>query len=156
MTTLNEILKFLEPKKMAIAGASRNPKKFGGAVFKELKAKGFDLYPVNPNADEIQGVTCYKSVADLPDDVTHIYIVTPKAETQKIVDAAIKKGVKMIWIQQKSETPEAVKTGEDAGIPVISKKCMLMFADPVGGPHAFHRLFTKLFGGYPKLVYSAN
>ena len=156
MTTLNEIQKFLEPKKLAVAGASRNPKKFGGAIFKELKEKGFDLYPVNPNADEIQGVQCYKSIAELPDDVTHLYIVTQKVETQQIVDAAIEKGIKMIWMQQKSETPEAVKTAEDAGIIVISQRCLFMFVDPVGGPHAFHRFFTKLFGGYPKLVYSAN
>lgn len=156
MITLNEIQKFLEPKKMAIAGASRDPKKFGGAVFKELKSKGFDLYPVNPNADEIQGVKCYKTVDELPIDVTHLYIVTPKTETQLIVDAALKKGIKMIWIQQKSETPDVVKAVEEAGIPLIYKKCIFMFADPVGGPHAFHRFFTKLFGGYPKLAYSAN
>lgn len=156
MTTLNEIQNFLEPKKLAIAGASRNPKKFGGAVFKELMDKGFELYPVNPNADEIQGVKCFKSIADLPDDVAHLYIVTPKKETDQLVETAIKKGVKMIWIQQKSETPEAVKKAEDAGISVISKKCMFMFADPVGGVHAFHRALVKLFGGYPKLVYSAN
>ncbi len=156
MTTLNEIQKFLEPKRIAVAGASRNPKKFGGAVFKELKEKGFDLYPVNPNADEIQGIQCYKSVADLPDHVTHLFIVTPKSETQQVVDASLKKGVKMIWIQQKSETPEAVKAIEEAGIPLIYKKCMFMFIDPVTGPHAFHRFFVKLFGGYPKLVYSAN
>jgi predicted CoA-binding protein len=156
MTSLNEIQKFLEPHKMAVAGASRDPKKFGGSVFKELKEKGFELFPVNPNADEIQGVQCFKSVADLPDDVTHLYIVTPKSETQEVVDAALKKGIKMIWIQQKSETPEVIKTIEDAGIPLICKKCMFMFVDPVTGPHNIHRFFVKFFGGYPKLVYSAN
>ena len=156
MTTLNEIQKFLEPKKMAIAGASRNPKKFGGAVFKELKEKGFELYPVNPNADEIQGVKCYKSVADLPGDVSRLFIVTPKQETVAVVNAATVKGMKMIWIQQKSETPEAVKTVEDAGIPLIYNKCMFMFADPVKGPHNVHRFFVKLFGGYPKMIYSEN
>ncbi len=156
MTTLNEIQKFLEPHKMAVAGASRNAKKFGGAIFKELKEKGFELYPVNPNADEIQGIKCFKTVADLPEDVTHLYVVTPKSETQEVVDAALKKGIKMIWIQQKSETPEVVKSIEDAGVPLICKKCMFMFLDPVTGAHAFHRVFTKLFGGYPKLIYSAN
>ena len=156
MTTLNRIQKFLEPQKIAIAGASRDPKKFGGAVFKELKEKGFTLYPVNPNTDEIQGQKCYKSVLDLPDDVQHLFIVTPKQETQAVVNAAIQKGVKMIWIQQKSDTPEAVKSIGDAGIPLIHKKCILMFADPVKGPHNFHRFIVKLFGGYPKLVAAVN
>ena len=152
MTTLNDIQKFLDPKKMAVAGASRNPKKFGGAVFKELKEKGFDLYPVNPNADEIQGVKCYPGVSDLPENVKHLFIVTPRTETEIVVNAAIEKGMEMIWIQQKSETPEAVKIIENAGVPLIHNKCVFMFVDPVKGPHAFHRFFVKLFGGYPKMV----
>ncbi len=156
MTTLNEINKFLEPKKMAIAGVSRNPKKFGGAIFKELKEKGFDLYPINPNAIEIQGVKCYKSVEELPEHVSHLFIVTPRQETKNIAIAAVSRGIKMIWIQQKSDTPEAVKIIEDAGIPLIYKKCIMMFADPVQSFHKFHRFWVKTFGNYPKMVRSAN
>ena len=79
--TLNQINSFLVNRRMAIAGVSRNPKKFGGYVFNELKQKGFVLYPVNPNADEIQGVKCYKTLAELPDDIDRLLIVTPKHET---------------------------------------------------------------------------
>ncbi len=156
MTTLNQIQKFMEHRKMAIAGVSRNPKKFGGVVLKELKEKGFTLFPVNPNANEIQGLKCYQSVLDLPEDVDRLFIVTPAKETEAVVKAAIQKGIKMIWIQQKSDTPEAVKAVMDAGIPLIYKKCMMMFAEPVKGPHSVHRFFVKVFGGYPKLVTSVN
>ena len=156
MVTLNEINNFLAPRKMAIAGVSRNPKKFGGSIFKELKEKGFDLYPVNPNADEIQGIKCYKSVDDLPAEVEHLFIVTQKHETESVARAAIKKGVKMVWIQQQSDTPDAVKLIQEAGIPLIYKKCIMMFADPVKSVHGFHRFLVKTFGGYPKLVFSAN
>lgn len=152
MTTLNEIQKFMAPKKMAIAGVSRNPKKFGGSVFKDLKAKGFDLYPVNQNADEIQGVKCYKSVSDLPEDVKHLFIVTPKTSTADVAGQAIAKGMDMIWIQQQSDTPEAVEAITKAGIPLIHKKCIMMFAGPVKGPHNFHRFLVKVFGRYPKMV----
>jgi len=156
MVTLNDIHKFLEPRKFAVAGASRNLKKFGGSVFKELRDNGFELYPINPNADEIQGVKCYNSVEELPADVNHLFIVTPKYETDLIARAAVKKGIQMIWIQQESDTPEAVKTIEDAGIPLIYKKCIMMFASPVKSVHRFHRFLVKTFGGYPKLVFSAN
>ncbi len=156
MTTLNEIQKFLQPRKMAIAGASRNAKKFGGVVLKELLDKGFELYPVNPYAEEIQGIKCYKSIDELPGDVEHLIILTPKEETDSVVEAAIKKGIKMVWIQQKSDTPEAVRILEEKGIPVIHKKCILMFAPPVKGFHGFHGFLAKTFGSYPKLVYSAN
>ncbi len=156
MITLNDIQKFLEPRKFAIAGVSRNPKKFGASVFKELREKGFVIYPINPNAEEIQGVKCYKSVMDLPADVEHLFIVTPKKETDAVAKLAVKKGIKMIWIQQMSDTPEAVETIREAGIPLIYKKCIMMFASPVKSFHAFHRFFVKAFGRYPKLVYSAN
>ncbi len=156
MTNLNEIQRFLETKKIAVAGASRNPKKFGGTVFKELREKGYELYPVNPNADQIQGVKCYSSIDSLPKDVYHLFIVTPRQETTQVAGEAVKRGMKMIWMQQKSETPEAVKIIEDAGIPLIYKKCIMMFADPVKGPHNVHRFITKLFGGYPKMIASAN
>ena len=156
MVTLNEIQKFLEPRKLAIAGASRSLKKFGGVVFNELHAKGFILYPVNPNAEEIQGVKCYKSVDELPSEVEHLLVLTPKEETDSVIQSAIQKGIKMIWIQQKSETIESVKIIEEAGIPVIHNKCIMMFATPVKGVHGFHRFLTKTFGGYPKLVFSAN
>ena len=118
MATLNEIQKFLEPRKMAIAGASRYQKKFGGSVFKELLENGFELYPVNPRANEIQGIKCYHSVEELPPDVEHLYIVTPNYETVLVAHAAVRKGFKMIWIQQKSETPEAINAIEKAGIPL--------------------------------------
>lgn len=157
MTTLNEIRKFLEPQKMAIAGVSRNPKKFGGAIFKELKNKNFELFPVNPEADEIQGVKCYKSVLDLPADVNHLVIVTPKQQTGGVVKQAIERGFDMIWIQQKSDTPESIQLIKNANIPLIYKKCLMMFADPVKGVHGFHRFLAKTFGGYPKMeIPSAN
>jgi predicted CoA-binding protein len=150
MATLNEIQKFLAPRKMAIAGASRSTKKFGGSVFKELRQNGFDLYPVNPNADEIQGVKCYKTVEELPPDVEHLYIVTANYETELVAYSAVRKGMKMIWIQQQSDTPNAVQTIKNAKIPLIHNKCILMFAEPVKGAHRCHRFFVKLFGNYPK------
>jgi len=152
MTTLNEIQKFLATKRFAIAGVSRDEKKTGGAFFKELREKGFDIVPINPNANEIQGVKCYNSVLDLPDDVKHLHILTKKTETNSVVKDAIEKGIEMVWIQQGSHTPEAVEAVEKAGIPLIYKKCIMMFAEPVNSIHKFHRGLVKFFGGYPKMV----
>lgn len=148
--TLNEINSFLYPEKLAVAGVSRNSKKFGNIVLKELVDKGFDVYPVNPDADTIRGHRCYHSVIDLPDDVKHLLIVTPKNQTQAVAEDAVRKGIKMVWIQQMSDTPEAIKTLTDAGIPHITGKCILMFADPVKGPHQFHRFLVKIVGRFPK------
>lgn len=150
--TLNEIQQFLAAKKLAVAGASRNPKKFGGSIIKDLKEKEFELFPVNPNADEIQDLKCYKTVADLPADVKHLLIVTPKTSTADVAKLAVEKKMEMVWIQQMSETPEAIAVLEESGIPFIQKKCIYMFANPVKGPHNFHRFLVKVFGLYPKKV----
>jgi uncharacterized protein len=148
--TLNEIQQFLAPKKLAVAGASRDPKKFGGILIKDLKERGFDLYPVNPNAEEIQGIKCYKSVTDLPEDVKHLLMATPKSTSAEVARQAADKKMEMVWIQLMADTPEAVKIIEDAGILLIHKKCIYMFAEPVNGPHSFHRFLVKVFGRYPK------
>jgi predicted CoA-binding protein len=150
MNTLNEITDFLGTKKLAIAGASRNPKKFGGIVLAELKKKGFELYPVHPEANEIEGIPCYRSVDDLPSGVDRLYIVTTPGQTTGIVQQAVKKGISKIWIQQKSETKEALEIAHSQNIPVISGRCIMMFLEPVGGFHGFHRWLTRLFGSYPK------
>ena len=150
MISLQEINEFLAPKKLAIAGASRNPKKFGGTVLSELKKKGFDLYPVHPVATEIQGIPCFNSVSELPAGVDHLYIVTRKDQTAGVVEQALKQGIRKIWIQQHSDTPEALEMAKKQNVPVISGRCMMMFAEPVGTMHGFHRWLSKLFGGYPR------
>jgi len=150
MITKKMIDEFLTPKSMAIAGVSRNPKKFGYQVYQELLKKDFQILPINPKADKIDDAQCYKDVASLPDGTENLYIITPKSNTTEIVKQAIEKKIKRIWIQQMSENPEAIQLADKAGISLIYKKCILMFAQPVNGVHKFHRFFVKLFGGLPK------
>ena len=140
---------FLEPKKMAMAGVSRNTKKFGYAVFKELKDQGYQVFPVNPNADSIEGEKCYHQVSELPEEVDRLFIITPKEETYNAVKQAIDKGIKKIWIQQMAHTDEAVKLAKENQIELIQKECMFMFANPKG-IHKFHSSIKKFFGSYPK------
>ena len=150
MTSLIEIQKFLAPKKMAIAGASRNAKKFGAMIFEDLLKKGYQLYPVHPEASEIRGVTCYRRLSDIPSGVEMLYIVTPKNQTLSLVQQAIERGIKRIWIQQSSETPEAVDLARKHDIPVIYGHCLFLFAEPVSGIHGFHRWMSKLIRTYPR------
>jgi uncharacterized protein len=141
---------FLEPKKLAIAGVSRDSKKFGNAVFRELKEKGFVVYPINPNVDTILGEKCYPSVSVLPADVSCLLIVTPKLKTLDILKEAVSKGIKNIWIQQMAETPEVIDYVKSRNLSVIMKQCILMYAEPVKGFHKFHRTIKKIFGLLPK------
>lgn len=150
MKTLTEINEFLSERTLAVAGASRNPKKFGGLVLGELHKKGYKIYPINPNATEIDGIKCYPNVKELPDDVRNLFIVTPRSETAGLVAEAAEKGIEKIWIQQSSETKEAIEIAEKNKISLIQKKCIFMFVEPVEHIHKFHRFFARLFGSYPK------
>ncbi len=78
MVTLQQIEDFLGSGPIAMAGVSRNPKKFGFAAFKELKEKGMNIIPVNPHADEIHGSKVYHDIKSLPDDVKGLIVMTGK------------------------------------------------------------------------------
>src|SRR5450759_2574103 len=149
MTTLKQINEFLESQPIAMVGASRNPKKFGYSVFKELKEKGMKIIPVNPEAAEIMGEKSYPNVKVLPSDVQGIIVLTKKDQTASVVRDAKEKGIKQIWIQQMADSKEALDELKDSDINYITGECILMHFKPHGF-HKFHRSLKKLFGRYPK------
>ncbi len=142
-----EALQFINDKEIALAGVSRNPKKFGNIVFNTLKSKGLNIYPLNPNTENLEDVHCYKTLQDLPDNVKNLLILLKPDETEKVIREAIHKGITKIWIQQGSESVESINIGKQAGITVITGKCILMYANPTGF-HKFHMQLNKLFGKY--------
>ncbi len=148
--TRQNIEDFLQARNLAIAGVSRDPKKFGNIVFRDLRKKGYEVTPVNPNVAEIDGVSCFSSVAALPEGTKSLLVLTSKPQTYGVVKEALDKGIGNIWIQQMSETPETVALLKDKPVNVIMKKCILMFADPVTGGHKLHRGFLWLFGLLPR------
>lgn len=149
MVTLKQIDEFLGSGPIAMAGVSRNPKKFGFAAFKELKEKGMNVIPINPHADEIQGSKVYHDVNSLPSDVTGIIVMTNKAETAGVIREAKEKGIKQIWIQQMAESKEALKELEGSAINYITKECILMHYKP-HSIHKFHSAINKFFRRFPR------
>lgn len=150
MITKTQIEDFYRQGPVAIVGVSRNKKKFGRTVYAELKKKGIAVLPVNPNTDTIDGDKCYKDVASLPEDVKAMVVITPKNKTEEIVKQAGNKGIKHLWIQQMSDTPEALEIARQQGMNLIHGRCIMMFSEPVAGMHKFHRGIMKFFGRLPK------
>jgi predicted CoA-binding protein len=149
-TSKASINAFLETRKLAIAGVSRDPKKFGYAVLGKLKETGHDLYLIHPDTDTLHGEPCYRNISFLPDDIGGLLIITPKSETLGIVKDAVKKGIPNLWLQQMSETPESIEYALSNKINLITGQCILMFAEPVEGFHKFHRNLKKWFRRLPK------
>ena len=149
MATLRQIEEFLGSEPIAMAGVSRNPKKFGFAAFRELKEKGMNIIPVNPHADEIHGSKVYHDIKSLPDDVSALIVMTGKNQTAGVIREAREKGIRQIWVQQMAETKEALKELEGSGVNFITKECILMHYKP-HSIHKFHAAIRKLFRTFPR------
>lgn len=148
MTKLKQIEDFLERGPMALVGVSRNQAKFGYKAFRELREKGMDIVPVNPYTDEIKGEKVYRDIKSLPDNIRGLIIMTRKDQTASIVRQARERGFRHLWIQQGSQTGEAMKEIEGSGINFVTGQCILMHFKP-HGIHKFHGRLKKFFGLFP-------
>lgn len=150
MVTGQQISEFLSERRLALVGASRNGKKFGNAVLRELRARGYQVYPVHPEAPEIEGQPCWPSVTRLPEKVGGVVLVIPPAATAEVVREAIDAGIPRVWMQQGSESAAAVSYCEQRAIPVVHGHCLLMFLEPAAFVHRAHRWIWDLFGKLPR------
>jgi acetyltransferase len=85
-----------KPRSVAVIGASRDPNKVGHAILKNIIESGYKgrVYPVNPKADSVLGLTAYKSVLDIPDEVDLAVIVIPAQNVLDVMEECGRKGVK--------------------------------------------------------------
>jgi len=135
-------------RSIAVVGVSSHKTKFGGSAFRELKKRGYDVFAIHPSMDTFEGVKCYRSLADLP-VVPGCALVTIKPEAASpVVEQAVSRGIRTLWFQQGADFSEAVAQAERAGLNVVKGRCILMYAEPVGGLHRFHRFLNKLFRKY--------
>jgi predicted CoA-binding protein len=137
---------FTAQKKIAIVGASRGGKKFGNAAMTELLARGIQVLPVHPSADEIDGVKCHPNLASLRGQVDAVVVVVKPDKAVEVVREAAEAGIKQVWLQQGAQSPAAVAEAERLGISLVSGRCILMYMQPVRSFHAFHRGFERLIG----------
>jgi predicted CoA-binding protein len=141
---------FLGEKSLAVVGVSRSGKKFGNSIMKDLEDKGYRVFPINPHAESIAGKRCYPSLKELPERPGGVITVVPPAATEAVVRDVKAAGIKRVWMQQGSESEAAIRFCAENGIEVVHGECIMMFAEPVGSIHRFHRWVWKLFGLLPR------
>jgi hypothetical protein len=137
---------FVENRRLAVVGVSRSGKKFGNIALKELKQRGYEVYSIHPQAQEIDGEQCYPSLSAVQGKVDGVLVSVPPKQAVNVLNEAAAIGVKDIWLQQGSESSEVLAQAKKLGLSVISGKCILMYAPPVRGAHGLHRLVMKLIG----------
>jgi uncharacterized protein len=140
------IQNFINGKRVAVLGASRSGKKFGNIAAKELSERGYQVSLVHPEAQTIDGITCYPNLASLQGKIDGVFISVPAKHVEPIFSQASELGMKNVWLQQNAETPELIAKGNELGLNLVYGKCILMYAPPVNSFHGFHRWVMKLFG----------
>jgi predicted CoA-binding protein len=138
---------FVNSKRIAVVGMSRSGKKFGNMAAKELKAKGYEIYPVHPEAAEIDGMACNPNLKSLNGIVDGVWISVPSKKVNAVLEEAAEIGLKNIWLQQGAWSTEVQQTIDRLELSVVSKKCIMMYAQPVKAVHKFHRTIKEIFGG---------
>ena len=123
--TDDEIRDILSLRCVAVVGMSKNDNKAAHYVPKYLSENGFDIIPVNPTTDEILGKKCYPSISDVDGDVDIVDVFRPSDLILPVVEDAIKKNPKVIWLQEGIHNHEAEEMARKKGIKVVFNRCML-------------------------------
>jgi uncharacterized protein len=112
-------------KTIAVVGLSSNPMRPSFGVSRFLQRQGFRIIPVNPNETEVLGERAYASLKDVPDSVDIVNIFRRPTRVPEVVDEALAKGVRCIWMQEGVINHEAARKAEAAGLQVVMDRCIL-------------------------------
>ena len=124
-STDQQIREILLLNKVVVVGMSKNSYKAAHYVPKYLSDNGYDIIPVNPTADEILGKKCYNSISEIDEEIDIIDIFRPSDQILPIIQEAIKKKPKVIWLQEGIHNSEAEELALQSGIKVVFNRCML-------------------------------
>jgi predicted CoA-binding protein len=116
----NTLEKFFDGKRFAVVGASQDRTKYGNKVLRVYQQNRIDVVPVNPKADEVEGLKAYPDLMSIPGAIHGVSIITPPAITERVVQQAIQKGIQHIWMQPGAESDAAMKAAQEAGANVIA------------------------------------
>lgn len=129
MSDTGQLGEFFNGGPWAVIGVSRDEDKYGTIVYRRLKARGEDVYPVNPNVASIDGEACYASLVDLPRKVDQIVVVVPPRLSEQVVQDAAEQGVQRVWMQPGAESDTAAEYCRQRGMQVVVGRCILRYID---------------------------
>lgn len=148
---------FLAHKRIAVTGVSRHPKGHGSnVVYQRLRDRGYEVFAVNPNADEVEGDRCYHDLRSVPGGVEAVVIGTSPAHAEETMHECAEAGIKQVWMHRGpgagSVSPEAAAYGREHGITVIDGGCPCMFDPTADFGHKVMRPMLTLGHHVPRKV----
>ena len=153
-TTRADIDLFLGHHRIAMVGVSRDSKHFSRYLFRELCKRGYDVVPINPSANEVEGHVCFANVQAIVPPVEGALLMTPPQQTEKVVHDCADAGVHEVWMHrgggQGSVSRVAVAFCREHGMSVVEGECPFMFLPSPQFPHRMHGFIRKVFGTFPQ------
>jgi predicted CoA-binding protein len=147
------IVDFLEQKRIAVAGVSRHENQPANLIYRKLRDAGYEVVPINPKVDEVEGDRCYPNLAAIGEPPDGVLVVTSPAASETVVRECAAAGVSRVWMHRSfgsgSVSEAAVQFCRDNGISVIEGGCPMMYCVPVDVGHKCMRWFLGLTGKLP-------
>lgn len=142
---------FLQSRRIAVVGASADPKAFGHTVYVALRDHGHDVVAVNPSTPVVAGDRCYPSLDAVPGDVDAVLVMVRAELASDVVRAAAALGIRRVWLFKGLGGPgavsdEVVAEARQLDMAVVDGACPFMFLEPVRAFHRFHRAVRRLNG----------
>jgi predicted CoA-binding protein len=157
MTIQDAASKFLAKKRVAVTGVSRKPQTHAAnAVYRRLRERGYEVFAVNPNADQVEGDRCFPDLKSIPGGVEAVVIGTGPQHALTAVRECADLGIEQVWMHRSfgagSVSDEAVAWGREHGMRVIDGGCPLMFKPTSDAGHVVIRSLLTLTGKVPRHV----
>jgi predicted CoA-binding protein len=111
-----------EPRKrVAVIGASRNRNKYGNRAVRAYRLEGWEVFPVHPLAEEIEGLKVYRSIVDIPGSVDRATVYLPPQVTLRVLEEVARKGVRELYLNPGSESAAVIEGAEALGlVPILA------------------------------------
>jgi predicted CoA-binding protein len=119
------ITEFLARKIFAVIGASDKQHKYGYQIFYNLISRGYEVYPVNPGIDKIEGNQCYARIEDVPARIEVADFVVPPTVTEEVLKDCKRLGIDRIWLQPGAESDAAIEFCHANNMKVIYGVCVM-------------------------------
>lgn len=145
---------FLAGRRLAVAGVSRSGAQPANAIFRKLRDAGHEVVPINPNADSLEGTTCYPDLAAVPGTLDGLMVVTHPDVAEGLVRQAVARGIRKIWFHRAfgagSVSQPALRACAELGVQPIVGGCPLMYCEPVDTVHQCMRWWLGRQGRVPR------
>ncbi|HZD23455.1 MAG TPA: CoA-binding protein [Acidimicrobiia bacterium] len=148
---------FLANKRIAVTGVSRNPKGHGAnVVYKRLRDRGYQVFAINPNSDQVEGDACYPDLTSVPGGVDAVVIGTRPDTAEATMAECVRLGISQVWMHRGpgpgSVSEQAADHGRQNGVTVIDGGCPCMFDPTADFGHKVMRWMFGVTGRVPKKV----